>query len=238
MSEASIQLVARGVVSLPPGTTLTVGRGDGADVLGLDSTDRGISARQAEFEWRGDVLVLRNCSSKRPLSVEYEGEVRHQRVPPGAGHTFRASALVLVGGIARTHPVGVQVPPGYAHGLPLHGEDTVVGEIAVSDRDRDALVALFAGYLRRWPRHHPEPLSYEEAASLLGPDVTSDTVRKRVERVRERINASGSAFIDGRNALWDLVAFLIDNGTLHPSNLERIGEQVNWKGPAAGPPTA
>jgi hypothetical protein len=43
--------------------------------------------------------------------------------------------------------------------------------VTLSERERDALVALCAGYLESFPRRREHPNSYEQAAAAARPDV-------------------------------------------------------------------
>ena len=227
--EARVWVDGREPASVKPEGTVVLGRADAVGGIGLDPDDRGISAHQAEIVAVATGLVIRNLSSSRAVAVEYRDRVRHSRVLPGDTHQFVSSALVLITGIVRTHGVGVETPRGYEISHPAPSGDTSVGTITLSERDRQALAALYSGYLHRWPRHRPEPISYDEAGLLIGE--TGATVRKRIERIRERVNATGVAYIDGRSALRDLADHLVEIGQMHPSDLERLGQPVQWRGP-------
>jgi len=93
--------------------------------------------------------------------------------------------------------------------------------VQVSDADRLALVALFAGYLADPPRHDPNPRSYAAAAARLGWPKT--TLVKRVEYLRTRLTNAGVPNLTGWNALPALAEYAITTGLITKSDLAKIG---------------
>jgi hypothetical protein len=228
---AVISVAGCGPVDVSLGRPFSFGRSDGPDGrVGLDPTDLGISGNHGEVAWEGRTLVLRNHSMKRPLFSEYRDIVLHQTVLPGSSHAFVASALILVPGLVHTHAIQVALPADYRPNEASPLGDTHVSKVTVTDLELDALVAVFARYLRRWPHHDAEPYNYAEATGLLA-DVGPDAVRRRIERVREKILNEDGKELEGRHAMWDLAAYVIDVGIIHPQDLNRINEEVRWKGP-------
>ncbi|MGH2689086.1 MAG: hypothetical protein ACRDKW_09815, partial [Actinomycetota bacterium] len=126
---------------------------------------------------------------------------------PGAVYTHRIEVLLPEAAVARLH-VGEALTSGTLTWDRVH----------LSDKDRLVLAAVFAGYLRSFPRHHARPLSYQEAADTLGPPWTRVTVRKQVERIKERFTREG-VFFEGLRANDALAEHLLDNGLLVPGDL-------------------
>lgn len=192
-------------------------------VIGLDPHDMGISARALSVEFEQGVWWLVNLSAKRNLLLDpgYGSALIHLR--PGQRHAIAVTPLgVLVPGAIFTHRLDVHVPDT---ALALHrpSEDGASGTIAgedlhLTDNDRKALTAVYSPLLRAWPRRGAHPLSYQEAADLLGAPWTGTGVRKHFERVRQRL-AGGGTFFDGSHAKDDLGQFLLDNAVLSAADL-------------------
>jgi hypothetical protein len=96
------------------------------------------------------------------------------------------------------------------------------GEMRLSGRDKDVLVAMFSGYLEGFPRRSARPRTYQQAAELLGPPWTGVTVRKQMERLKER-SARAGVYFEGPHANYDLADHLVANGLLVPADLARLG---------------
>jgi hypothetical protein len=126
---------------------------------------------------------------------------------PGAVYTHRIEILLPEAAVARLH-VGEALTSG----------TLTFDRVHFSDKDHLVLAAVFAGYLRSFPRHHAQPLSYQEAADVLGPPWTRVTVRKQVERIKERFAREG-VFFGGPRANDALAAHLLDNGLLVAGDL-------------------
>ena len=98
------------------------------------------------------------------------------RITLPAGHRHAIMALrvdILVPGAIYTHVIEVGLPAGYSAQLTgavgrLTTGTLTSAEVSLSERERDALVALCAGYLE--PFHHrlEQPRTYADAAELLG----------------------------------------------------------------------
>jgi hypothetical protein len=201
------------------------GRADGDGVVGLDENDMGISAVAGSIEWQWDLWWVVNRSRKRPLLLDDGSGSAPRRL--ACGHRFSlnvARLTVLVAGEVFTHRIDITVhesdlvlvePAGQSSGtLPT-------GDLRLTERDKDALVALFSGYLEAFPRRSSHPLTYSEAAEKLGPPWSSLTVRKHVERVKERARRSGLYF-EGAHANYDLADYVIGNALLVPADLVRL----------------
>jgi hypothetical protein len=201
------------------------GRANADGVIGLDENDMGISALAGSIEWRWDLWWVVNLSLKRPLLVDDGSGSAPRRLP--CGHRFSlnvARLTVLVPGEIFTHRIDVTVPESDIVLVEPAGQSTgtlPVDDLRLTERDKDALVALFSGYLVAFPRRSSHPLTYGEAAEKLGSPWSSVTVRKHVERVKERARRSGLYF-EGPHANHDLADYVIGNALLVPADLVRL----------------
>jgi hypothetical protein len=200
------------------------GEGDPAPpVIGLDPQDMGISGRALAVEFDNGLWWLANLSAKRNVLLDPGYGSALITLRPGQRHAIAVSPLgVLVPGAIFTHRVDIHVPePALAMRRPseLGASGTIAGEeLHLTKSDREALAAVFSPLLRSWPRRGGHPLSYQEAADLLGPGWTGTAVRKHFERVRQRLADSGT-FFDGTHAKDDLGQYLLDSAILTASDL-------------------
>jgi hypothetical protein len=195
-------------------------------VIGLDPQDMGISARALAIEFDQGVWWLANLSAKRNLLLDPGYGSAMIILRPGQRHAIAVSPLgVLVPGAIFTHRLDVHVPDqGLALRRPseLGATGTFVGEeLHLTASDRQALAAVFSPLLRAWPRRGAHPLSYQEAADLLGTGWTGTSVRKHLERIRQRLGESGT-FFDGTHAKDDLGQYLVDNSVLTAADLSAV----------------
>jgi hypothetical protein len=98
-----------------------------------------------------------------------------------------------------------------------------VNEVTLNAADREALTALFAGYLRTPPRYDPHPSSYAAASKLLGWPRT--TLVKRVEYVRTRLDKAGVPGLLGWAALQTLAEFAISCGIVTKPDVDGLDRQ-------------
>lgn len=204
------------------------GRADAPGVVGLDANDMGISATAGAVEWAWGLWWVVNRSRKRRLLLDKGAGGAPQPLECSERFAVTVRPLgVLVPGAIYTHRIDVLVPDSdlarARDDRPTSGTLSA-GELTLSDRDRDALVAVFAGYLEEFPRRRTQPNSYQEAADRLGSPWTRVRVRKQVERLKERAARAG-LFFDGPQANYDLGDYLIGNGLLNPSDLARLPER-------------
>lgn len=195
-------------------------------VVGLDPQDMGISARALAIEFDQGVWWLANLSAKRNLLLDPGYGSALITFRPGQRHAIAVSPLgVLVPGAIFTHRVDIHVPDAsLAMRRPseLGASGTIAGDdLHLTKSDRLALAAVFSPLLRAWPRRGAHPLSYQEAADLLGTGWTGTAVRKHFERVRQRLADSGT-FFDGSHAKDDLGQYLLDNAVLTASDLSAL----------------
>lgn len=205
------------------------GRCDGAGVVGLDANDMGISGVAGSVEAAWNAWWVVNQSTKRPLLLEHPSTPGQLHLAPGQRHAIMTDQLnVLVPGAIFTHALLVRMPDSYA--ADLRGgsgrltSGTITGTaVTLSNRERDALAAVCAGYLESFPHRREHPNTYEEAARLLGGDSwTGDRVRKAVERVKQRFAQKHGTYFEGPQANYELAASLIANGVLSGADLGRL----------------
>ena len=199
------------------------GRADADGVVGLDANDMGISAEAGSVEWAWGMWWVVNRSRKRPLLLDGGGG-SCQPLACGQRHAIGVRRLsILVPGAIYTHRLEVAVPNAdlarFQVDRPSSG--TITGEVTLHERERDVVVALLSGYLQEFPRRQARPLTYQQAADLLGPPWTKTTVRKQLERLKERLAGNG-VYFEGPHANYDLADHLIGNGLLSPTDLSRL----------------
>jgi hypothetical protein len=209
------------------GSPFVFGRVDTPDVTGLDPRDMGISAEAGSIEFEMGLWWVINRSRKRPLLLENSPGSSTVRLDAGERSPLtRTQTVVLVPGAMYTHRLDVHIPSVAISPLRVEtSQDSgtiTLGEVVLSERDRDALAALLSGYLRPYPYRDERPLSYQEAADVLGLPWTKLTVRKQVERLKDRFAKSGLYF-QGPRANDELALHLMSNGLIGPSDLSRIG---------------
>jgi hypothetical protein len=129
---------------------------------------------------------------------------------PGAIYTHRVEVVIPESDLARI--AGSQVTSG----------TLVAGDLRLSERDKDVLVAMFSGYFEAFPRRSTRPRTYQQAATLLGPPWTAVTVRKQIERLKDRA-ARIEAYFEGPHANYDLADYVVANGLLVQDDLARLG---------------
>jgi hypothetical protein len=222
-------VIGRERFTASPDKPLVFGRDDGDGVVGLHADDMGISAVAGSLELAWGVWWVINQSTKRPLLLEHPGGTTQMRLAPGHRHALTTDRVdVLVPGAIYTHVLEVALPDAYVAGLRGGGGNlttgTLTGEpVNLSDRERDALAALCAGYLESFPHRREHPNTYEEAARLLGGEPwTADKVRKAVERVKDRFASKQQVYFQGPQANYDLAANLVASGALSGQDLARL----------------
>ncbi len=208
------------------GSPFVFGRADRESVTGLDPRDMGISAEAGSIEFQMGLWWVINRSRKRPILIEHSPGSSTVRLDAGERVPLtRAQTVVLVPGAIYTHRLDVHIPEDAISPLQvITSQDSgtiTLGEVVLSERDRDALSALLSGYLRAYPSRDPHPLSYQEAADLLGPPWNKVALRKQIERLKERFAKSGLYF-QGARANDEMADHLIANGFIGPSDLSRL----------------
>src|SRR5579862_1046816 len=159
-------------------------------IVGLDPRDMGISGRSGAIEYHHGVWWVTNLSAKRSLFLDVGAGSSIITLGPGQRHAIATSPLgVLVRGAILTHRIDIDIPADALarrrqSELPTTG--TILGDdLHLTIADRAALAAVFSPLLRSWPRRSGHPLTYQEAAELLGGAWTKTSVRKHLEKVKE-----------------------------------------------------
>ena len=208
-------------------TPFVFGRHDQADVVGLDPADMGISSKAGSLQFELGLWWVVNLSGKRFLIVEQVPDTSPQRLGPGERIVLTKShSVVIVPGAVFTHRLEVRLPDHALESLRISPTPTsgtiTLGNVLLSERERTVLGVLFRGYLLPFPHHDPRPLTYQEAADRLGAPWTKITVRKQVERLKDRVAKTGIYF-DGPRANDELADHLISNGLLTTEDLDGSG---------------
>ena len=228
VSEAAIVLIGGDEFHVASDQPFVFGRADGDGVVGLDATDMGISAKAGAVEWMWGLWWLVNYSRKRRLLLDDGAGGQPQRLECGQRFAINVDRLtVLVPGAIYTHRVEVVIPESdlaRVEGSQVTSGTLLAGNLRLSERDKDVLVAMFSGYLEAFPRRSTRPRTYQQAATLLGPPWTAVTVRKQIERLKDRA-ARIEAYFEGPHANYDLADYVVANGLLVQDDLARLGER-------------
>ncbi|MBB5867368.1 hypothetical protein F4553_000747 [Allocatelliglobosispora scoriae] len=202
---------------------VSFGRATDCDLC-LDEHDTGVSRRSGVVEFDHGTWWVRNTSSTRPLSIVDDHGFRSV-LPPGRRVAVESPVRVLVDRAAGrpfsllVEPLGV--PAASAAEAAPTGVPTAVGEqVLISDADRLAMVALFAGYLEDPPRYDPYPKTYAAAAARLGWPRT--TLVKRIEYLRGRLDAAGVPSMTGWTALTNLAEYAISRRLITRDDLDLL----------------
>lgn len=214
---------------------ITFGRSAECDIC-LDPQDQGISRNAGIVEWQHGTWWIRNCSDAVPLSIVDDLGFRSV-LPPGRRAAVESQVRVLVDcSQNRPHsllvqPFGEIQPLGEIEPLekteagptagPNEGVSTAIGQqVIITEADRMAMVALFAGYLEDPPRYDPHPKSYAAAAARLGWPRT--TLVKRIEYLRARLDAAGVPNMTGWTALVNLAEYAISRRLITREDLDHL----------------
>jgi hypothetical protein len=209
----------QGVVVLLEDERLVFGRSR-ACTLCLDAEDTGISRIAGAIEFEHGTWWISNSSSTRPLVIIDDHGFRSV-LPPKRRVAVQTGTQVVVEGTRRQHSLRVETDsprrPGAAEDQPS-GLPTAIGEdVLINAADRLAMLALFAGYLEDPPRYDPYPKSYAAAAARLGWKRT--TLVKRIEYLRNRLDAAGVPNMKGFSALTNLAEYAISRGLITRADL-------------------
>lgn len=232
---------------LQPGVPFSFGRDrDVCTVcLGDDPLDRGISRLAGSISHDNGWWWIINRSTKRSLHiVDVETglavplPVARQNWPPARVPVDRPRLDTLVVGEVRTHSLSLSMSE---EDLPAPGEVPLIVDLtstrnllpALTDKRREALVAMVEGYLWPFPRYVPEPKTYQEAADRLGLERT--TVHKRIEQISDHLKSAGVPGLDGGDARRNLGEWLLANRLITHHDLDWLKEEHRDGGaPASG----
>jgi hypothetical protein len=208
---------------LDPGEVFTFGREASCSVC-LDPADLGISRLAGSIEEDSGTWWLVNHSATRPLQVVDETGIRSV-LAPGRRSPVIGTLTVIVEGQVRRHALALdagppQPPPSPFSRLADSRPTVTAPEALLSDADKVALVALFAGYLEAFPRYDPHPRSYADAATRL--EWPRTTLVKRVEHMRTRLTNAGVPNLLGENALDALAEWALTSRVITRDDLELL----------------
>lgn len=228
MDDEATVVVADVAHLLDPERGFTFGRSASCDAC-LDPDDVGISRLAGSVDFAEGTWFVTNRSSGRPLSAADPLGFRTV-LAPGRRLAVDGRLSVTVEGQVRRHEVVVVVPgtgptpppPEHTEAVAGEGLETEIGGgVNYTEDDRRALVALFAGYLRPFPRYDPRPLAYAEAAAVLGWPRT--TLVKRIEYVRIRLLRAGVLNLQGEHAMEALAEHVLATGVIGRDDLALLG---------------
>lgn len=207
-----IRISYRGVTSRPtevdvilaPGESWTFGRSDSRDVV-LNEADLGVSGRAGTIGAVGGIWVVTNDSTKRACYLERRGRPR-ATVAPGAQDVLAGDTTIVIAGDAYTYRIhtstaAVRHSPGVRTATP----PTFVPALHL--KEQKAVAAMAWGYLQTGSRHDPNPMTYADAARLIG--VSDGSIRKPVERLRARLGAVGIPDVDSDDSRRAIVEFCL-----------------------------
>ena len=196
------------VFELEPSAPFTFGRDANACTVCLDANDVGISRVAGSISHTNGMWWVSNRSENRELQVIDETGLSTTLPParrgaPGGRHAVdRPQLTVLVTGEVLTHALAVMATPNEIPVAPeppkvLDRTPTHTVSLRLTDKQREALVALVEGYLLPFPRYDPQPRTYADAALRLG--LRRSVVAKRIEKVRLTLVQAGVPRLEGED---------------------------------------
>jgi hypothetical protein len=221
-NETLIVRLADNEYTVVKGQSFTFGRAGSCSVC-LDSDDTSISRRAGSVDWEHSVWWLTNSSNTRPLDIVDDIGMLSV-LAPGRRIALEGRMRVIVTGMNRNHELitEAQTSTNTADAQPATGLPTVNGNgVSISETDRYTLVALFASYLLEIPGQRPEPRNYDAAAKRLG--VPRTTVVKRIEHLRNRLDAAGVPDMRGPYAMSNLAKYVLTARIITKADLRLIG---------------
>lgn len=222
---------------LEPSHTLTFGR-DALCTICLGSTDTGVSRVAGSIGSDGGTWWIVNRSTSRILQVvDQTGISRPIPVAVASGEPSRRAVdrrclTVIVAGNVLTHAIDITALGTPAVQTVADSKDPkLTGELPnLSDKQREALVALFSGFLRPFPRYEPHPLSYEAAGQMLGE--TGTAVRRRVESLRRTLIDTGIPGLQGKeDARPALAEWVLSMQLVTPEDLDWLEKRLAQRRP-------
>jgi hypothetical protein len=209
------------------GEELTFGRSQRTNIC-LDPADLGISRVAGALESDAGVWWLVNRSGVRPLEVVDDVGIRTV-LPPGRRLAVTGPMTVVVEGATRRHALTVDLPEEalenlHRAGISMPQSDgsptRAAADVSITAAEKEALVALFSGYLEPFPRYDPHPKSYADAAARIHCPRT--TLVKRVEYLRTRLTNAGVPNLLGENALQHLAEWALATGLVTRDDLSLL----------------
>ena len=204
---------------------LTFGRSAECTIC-IDESGPSIPRRAGQVYRANNVWWVANTSSTRSLAVIDDLGFRSV-LPPGRRIAVERRTRIAVTGTNGTHFLNLHIPSTQQNTEPPPNDD-MPDNVVISQKDRLALTALFAGYLEDGSRYDPHPKSYEAAAARLG--WTRTTLVKRVEYLRVRLAKAGVPNLQGWNSLVALAEYVLACGTIHKDDLVLLNRPSSQEG--------
>ncbi|MBO0728157.1 MAG: hypothetical protein J2P57_02790 [Acidimicrobiaceae bacterium] len=225
MGEQVVVSVGGRRFEVAPGDVFTFGRAESCTVC-LDPDDLGISRLAGSIEHASGTWWILNRSTVRPIDVIDEIGIRAV-LAPGRRLAVASPLTVVVEGSTRRHALEVDAG-SFRAGAPLDQPidalpTSKADDVVISHLDRQALVAVFGGYLEPFPRYDPHPRSYADAAVRLG--WPRSTLVKRIEYLRTRLSNAGVPNLFGENALPHLAEWALATRVITREDLDLLPER-------------
>jgi len=205
-----------------PGETIRFGRSERCTIC-LQPRDEGISRLAGSLQCKAGTWWLTNHSQTRPFDVVDHLGFTHPLVPGARYAIDRGTVQVVLAGLVYRYCVDVTVEGSEQEDRPnlelaATGSPTAgAHDVLITPRERLALIAIFAGYFEPFPVRTDRPSTYRSAGRRLG--VPADTVRKRIEHVRDKLTRAGVPELWGPHALEHLAKWVQVTGVITAEDL-------------------
>ncbi|MGH9154837.1 MAG: hypothetical protein ACRD1K_03045 [Acidimicrobiales bacterium] len=214
--------------TLTPAEVFTFGRSRRCTAC-LEPADQGISRAAGSIAARADLWLVTNTGG-RPFDVVAPTGIRAPLVPGGHHVLGSGRHELLLTGLVRRFCLVASIDPravadpaerSAVAGTTLSGTPTEGGgQVRFTTDDRLALTALLAGYLEAFPRADHRPASYGQAAARLG--WRPSTLRKRIERIRQRLTDAGVPGLVGDEAIERLAEHVLATRVITRAHLDDL----------------
>ena len=204
--------------------------------LGVDPFDQSISRWAGSLDHERGLWWITNRSATRTLHVVDVDTgigiplpVALDNWPPARHLIERERTTILVVGAIKTHAIAVTAPPRPATGdqrpqfIDLVPTQNLLPRL--TDKQREALVALVEPYLRPFPIYRPEPRTYDQASRRLGLP-SSAAVRRRIEDLRPALMDRGVAGLDTGDARRNLSEWILSNRIVTPEDVDWLDRRL------------
>ena len=186
------------------------------------------------FVWENDIWWIVNRSTKRalhvvdPLGLSVPLPVARSGWPPSKRAVDPGGLRILVAGDVWTHEVQASyAAPPLASTIAQMGAGSTTSDHSpvLTEARRLVLVALVSGYLQRFPRYDPRPLTYAEISELV--NLPRSTVVKRIESVRDQLRSQGLPGLEEADARRPLAEWLLSMRLVTPPDLDWLATQID-----------
>ncbi|MGM1060102.1 FHA domain-containing protein [Saccharothrix sp. Mg75] len=212
------------VCEVRPDREFVFGRSKACTVC-LDPADAVISRQAGAVTWENGSWFVLNRSTSHNLVIVDDSRLRTV-LAPGKRHFLQGPTRVLVQGAGpKPHVIEIDAPaPEPAFVRESSNESaTITGDgVMLTFEEKQALVALFAGYLQKGEAYDPYPRTYEAAAKRLGWPRT--TLLRKIEYLRTRLTKAGVPGMTGNNALLKLAEHVLTQHLIGEADLHLIGK--------------